>query len=102
MLKPIDMPTVTQHSVDLVQSAQEQHLRAEIANAHANRMDRQSVANLTQTVTEAEKTEQKRVNEKKESDARERERRKKEEQRREEAKLPNVGFESEKRLDIRI
>ncbi len=107
MLKPIDMPTMTQRSVDLVQNAQEQLARAELSAEHAGRMNRQSVEQMANSVTPAEKSEFSRVSEKQESGNRGQEKGKKKEkeeppQKKREAKLPNVGYRQERILDIEI
>ena len=110
MLKPIDMPTMTQRSVDLVQTAQEQHMRAEIASQHAGRMDRQSVEQMTNGVTKTEKDEFSRISEKRESNSGGQGKEKKKDKTEQEpetsetkgTKLPDVGYAPERVLDIRI
>ncbi len=107
MIKPIDMPTMTQRSMDLVQSAQEQQMRAELANEHANRMNRQSVEQMANTVTQTEKSEFSRISEKRESNSGggqggKKPRDEEKQQAEKDARLPSVGYEKEKRLDIQI
>jgi len=104
MIKPIDMPTALQRSVDLVQSAQNQLVRGELANEFAGRLTKESAEMQARSVAQTEKSESKRVNDQKDRRGSQQQddgqQKKKDEG--SDYKLPNFGYESEKKLDISI
>lgn len=108
MVKPFEMQSLPPRALDMAQMASQQLMRAELANEHANRMNRQDAQQQLQQVNELEKAEFLGVHERgsrqdggkggkpsqQETDETPAEEKK--------AKLPNVGYAEEKLLDIEI